>query len=282
MSTDIAPRRLAALAEDIRAELDAFEVARQSALEHALTAGKKLIEAKSLVQHGEWISWLETNFPYTRRWASACMRLARHRHDLPYGNELPISHALALIAEPKAPPAPADNGTRAPRPDAHEPPLGHQPHADTNLLGEPVPATDQAERRETSEGPEEPAPQQLKHPATERQLAYLRSLCRRRGVEMCAGPLSKNRASRLIDELSATPAQLDARAWVKRLRALVEEIEAVAPVGGEFLAAQALVARLARVIGGMGAPVEVTAVHGRKWTDDELQALIDAAERGAE
>jgi hypothetical protein len=117
MSTDITPRQLATLADEIRGELDAMEVAREAAieqagtaLEHAIAAGGLLLEAKALVKHGEWIPWLEENFPFTRRWASACMRLARHQDELPNGNSLPISAALQWVARPEtAPESPATN-----------------------------------------------------------------------------------------------------------------------------------------------------------------------------
>jgi hypothetical protein len=43
--------------------------------------------------------------------------------------------------------------------------------------------------------------QELKNPATDKQLSYLRSLCRRYDVEPPAKPISKTKASRMIDEL---------------------------------------------------------------------------------
>ena len=39
--------------------------------------GKNLIEAKSLVKHGEWSSWLENNVGFTQRTAQNYMKLAR-------------------------------------------------------------------------------------------------------------------------------------------------------------------------------------------------------------
>jgi Protein of unknown function (DUF3102) len=103
MSTDVVPRRLAALADEIRAELDAMEVAAQTALERAVSAGERLIEAKSLVAHGEWEPWLDEHFPLSRRWARRCMRLARSVRDGELQNGLtgPFWQALEQIAEPK-------------------------------------------------------------------------------------------------------------------------------------------------------------------------------------
>jgi ParB-like chromosome segregation protein Spo0J len=121
------------------------------------------------------------------------------------------------------------------------------------------------------------APRQLKNPATDKQLSYLRSLCERNGVEMPTGPLSKARASKLIDGLSDGPARLEAGPWLAKLRALVEEVERAAPVGPEFAPAQAWIGRLARVVGGTPEPAATfAAVPGREWSDDELQRLADS------
>jgi hypothetical protein len=123
MSTDIQPRRLATLADEIRAELDAADGAFHRGLQHAIAAGEKLIEAKSLTHHGEWIPWLEANFPFTRQWGSACMRVAKAARQGEIEMEFTgsISAALAQIAEPKALPASATNGAASA----------------TNLFGEP-------------------------------------------------------------------------------------------------------------------------------------------------
>jgi hypothetical protein len=113
-------------------------------VEHAIAAGEKLIEAKALVKHGEWIAWLEENFPFTRRWASACMRLARHQNELQMGDGVPISDALAQLAEPKVPPA-------------------------TNLLGEPDPRMQEGNgdwraRLRVEQGIDEPEPANPERP----------------------------------------------------------------------------------------------------------------------
>jgi hypothetical protein len=57
-----------------------------------------LIEAKSRVRHGEWLSWLEANCPLSDRQARNYMRLARNRQrvaDLPS-----VREAVAFLAEP--------------------------------------------------------------------------------------------------------------------------------------------------------------------------------------
>jgi len=114
----------------------------------------------------------------------------------------------------------------------------------------------------------------LKGPATDKQLDYLASLAARAGVEVPAGPISKARASKLIDTLNGKAPRLEAGPWLAKLRKLVEDLEAAVPVGAEFIPAQPLVGRLARLVGG---PLsEHVGVPGRERTDDELQALIDA------
>ena len=67
MSTALDKRRLAKLAKEIASEVKAADTAWQSALGHAIAAGEKLTEAKGLVKHGEWLPWLEANFPADAR-----------------------------------------------------------------------------------------------------------------------------------------------------------------------------------------------------------------------
>jgi hypothetical protein len=70
--------RLVELAKEINAEVVAAESEFRSALDHAVTAGEKLIEAKGLLEHGGWLSWLKSNFPLTRQMATNYMRLAKY------------------------------------------------------------------------------------------------------------------------------------------------------------------------------------------------------------
>jgi hypothetical protein len=103
---DIEPRRLAALANKIRDELDAADVAFADGVQRAIRAGELLVEAKALVGHGGWSLWLEENFPHTAQWARACMRLARRREELQSESALSVSAALAQLAGVKAAPEP--------------------------------------------------------------------------------------------------------------------------------------------------------------------------------
>jgi Protein of unknown function (DUF3102) len=68
---------LADLAHRIKAEHDAANEAKRSAISHAIAAGDLLIEAKDRVSHGDWLPWLEANVGFSERTAQAYMRLAR-------------------------------------------------------------------------------------------------------------------------------------------------------------------------------------------------------------
>lgn len=50
----------------------------KTAIEHARQAGELLLEAKALVNHGEWIGWLADNCAVSPRQAQRYMRVATH------------------------------------------------------------------------------------------------------------------------------------------------------------------------------------------------------------
>ncbi len=95
------------LAECISKEHQACRSAAQSAVQHAIRAGELLLEAKSKIPHGQWLSWLEGNCGVAERTAQAYMRLARELPKLEPGKaqcvaDLPIREALSAIAEGEA------------------------------------------------------------------------------------------------------------------------------------------------------------------------------------
>lgn len=123
----------------------------------------------------------------------------------------------------------------------------------------------------------------LKHPATPSQVSYLRSLSEQAGTEPPAEPISKARASKLIDQLrdgstATAPAEMTTTVvtapWLAKLRKLIEEVEQAELTAPDIAAAQPLAGRLARAVG-----LASTTAPGRlpapEWTDDELQALVD-------
>jgi hypothetical protein len=113
MSTEIERRRLDKLAKEIGQEVRLAEEAWRQTLRHAITAGEKLTEAKSLLNHGEWRPWLTEHFPGSERTAQLYMQLARNAATVAHFPT--VRDAVALLAKPKEveaePPADADDET---------------------------------------------------------------------------------------------------------------------------------------------------------------------------
>jgi hypothetical protein len=118
MTTALAPTlsaRLDTLSDRINDEHRRCEAAIVSGLEHALQAGRLLIEAKALCPHGAWLPWLADHFEGSERTTQAYMRVAERYPELTGPNpqhvaDLSLRGALAALAEPKA-------GAEVPRPD---------------------------------------------------------------------------------------------------------------------------------------------------------------------
>jgi hypothetical protein len=99
MST--ASNRLPVLQEEIRSAHEAAIAAAQTAVDRARDAGARLIEAKSLLHHGQWLPWLKET-GVSPRTAQDYMQLARLPEDK-YATvaHLGIRKALAEIANSK-------------------------------------------------------------------------------------------------------------------------------------------------------------------------------------
>jgi CBS domain-containing protein len=92
-------RDLGAIAVELRHEVEQSEHHWQTAVGHAIRAGELLTEAKAQVEHGEWLPWLEANFPGSERTARNYMRLGRESAtvaDLPT-----VREALAVVTAPR-------------------------------------------------------------------------------------------------------------------------------------------------------------------------------------
>jgi hypothetical protein len=119
MSTDLTtydhddPYYLEDLAEQIKQEVTLAEDAIYEGLEHAINAGHKLIEAKSLVKHGEWTAWLQTHFDFSPRLARSYMQIARKTADSAVLEAGSIQEALTRIAEPRPALPPGDSETES-------------------------------------------------------------------------------------------------------------------------------------------------------------------------
>lgn len=100
-----APSRLAVIATALHTEHAACEQALTTTLSHAVRAGELLLEAKTLVRHGEWRTWLAANFTGSQRTAQQYMRVAREDPQLAANSatvaELGYREALHLLAAPR-------------------------------------------------------------------------------------------------------------------------------------------------------------------------------------
>lgn len=68
---------------------------------HAIIGiGQRLIEAKAMLPHGEWLPWLEERVEYSERVAQKFMKLAREWSNPNTLSDLGASKALALLALP--------------------------------------------------------------------------------------------------------------------------------------------------------------------------------------
>lgn len=73
---------LADLAARINVEHEAAESAYRSGIEHALECGALLLQAKTVLSHGQWLPWLQSNCSVSSRSARLYMQLARNRPEL--------------------------------------------------------------------------------------------------------------------------------------------------------------------------------------------------------
>jgi hypothetical protein len=105
---DIAPAdNLVTLPERINSAVQAAESHARSAVECAIRAGGLLLQAKALVQYGEWEGWLQQHVTCAPRTAQAYMRLHAKVKTLPKPEAqrvalLPLRDAMKAIAtEPR-------------------------------------------------------------------------------------------------------------------------------------------------------------------------------------
>lgn len=107
------PADLPTLAAEINAEHEAAERTARRAIDHAKTAGDKLLLAKAQVAHGQWLPWLSANCPaLAARTARSYMQLARNWTSLESKTadsaNLSIDTALKLLNDPAPEPITGD------------------------------------------------------------------------------------------------------------------------------------------------------------------------------
>lgn len=76
LDTTLAGKSIDALANEANSHALKAEGFAKTALYHAIAAGKALLAAKEKVSHGEWDTWLESNWTHSPRTARRFMRLA--------------------------------------------------------------------------------------------------------------------------------------------------------------------------------------------------------------
>lgn len=88
-------------ARDIETITDEILDLKKTAGEALLEIGARLIEAKSLLSHGEWLTWLSEKVEFSERSANRFMKLAREWTNPTTLADLGASKALALLALPE-------------------------------------------------------------------------------------------------------------------------------------------------------------------------------------
>src|SRR6266851_3372493 len=96
--TAIVTNRLPILAGEIKTALAATRAAATVTLTSAILAGERLIEAKALVAHGQWLPWLEEHCELSVRSAQVYMQVAKTNTQS--AAHLTIDAALTALTAP--------------------------------------------------------------------------------------------------------------------------------------------------------------------------------------
>lgn len=108
--SNIVTTDLAELAAEANQHHAAAQDKARQAVDHAMTAGALLLQAKAAIGHGAWAAWLQRNFKGSDRTARGYMRLANHREAIEAKRQrvadLSLREAIAALAEPKEAPDP--------------------------------------------------------------------------------------------------------------------------------------------------------------------------------
>ena len=101
MPATVPSHDLAVLASRINSEHDEVVKAVVHGADHAIRAGKLLLEAKIAVRHGDWSEWLATNCRVSERSAQLYMQLAR---EFPQGVAgASLTAAIKMLEQLKSP-----------------------------------------------------------------------------------------------------------------------------------------------------------------------------------
>jgi hypothetical protein len=105
--SEVELRRLKQIGAEIPQDVEEVERVALVAIDGGIKLGLKLIEAKSLVRHGEWQDWLAAHFPRGERSAQKYMKLARNIRSSAVLNARSMDEALNVLANPKPKQLPA-------------------------------------------------------------------------------------------------------------------------------------------------------------------------------
>jgi hypothetical protein len=101
----------------LAAEIKAHEVEAQqhagTAIEHKIAIGKRLIEAKGILRHGEFLTWAKDEFGWSQPYLWKHMSLVRNHsrvNDLPPGASMRM--ALAALRTPASHPPAGASGVQ--------------------------------------------------------------------------------------------------------------------------------------------------------------------------
>jgi Protein of unknown function (DUF3102) len=105
VSTTAIARSAGARKPTLAEHAEAIRALRKQTIENIIEIGRRLVDVRdNLLEHGEWLPWLEREFAWSRQTADHFIHVYEARDKLPtVGNlELPIT-ALYLLAAPSTP-----------------------------------------------------------------------------------------------------------------------------------------------------------------------------------
>lgn len=88
------------IGRDIRSITDEINFFKRQEVESIYEIGRRLIEAKAQLKHGEWLPWLRDEVEFSETSAQRYMQLAREYGKSTTVRDLGVSKALALLALP--------------------------------------------------------------------------------------------------------------------------------------------------------------------------------------
>ena len=103
MSTknELAKSELTAISTQINSAHRECLSAMRSSIDHAIKAGDLLVQAKALVNHGDWLNWVSDNCSFSERTARAYMRVAKNKTAITA--DMTMIGALNMLSTPKTP-----------------------------------------------------------------------------------------------------------------------------------------------------------------------------------